>query len=371
MLKILRWIVVFEFLLCVQAMAADEVLLRQIYTEIPAASLEPLNVEDLAVSMLKGLSDIDKKLQVSNGLNISLFYKRTMLKSLKKPEDKNDVEAWTALSGAISDAAVSASRKAAQHDFELIELMLSAAVNKMGNGAKLYMTSEPEREHRIKHRPHFASRTEGDILYIKILLFDGATTAGVTEEIKRHPDMRGLILDLRGNPGGRFDEAIKTAGLFLDGEIIASTKGKNAVDTVIFNAEKGDILQGKEMVVLVDADTASAAEVLVAALKEQGRAKVVGTQTFGKASVQKLIELSGGAVAAITKAYYYTPSGQLIEKEGVLPDVCTFEMPDSKKIDNLDTLKNFDSCYRESREKDMLEVDIARQLIETSVKLKN
>ena len=127
-------------------------------------------------------------------------------------------------------------------------------------------------------------------------------------------------------------EGVAVADLFLDDAIIASTKGRKEAEEVYFNAEDGDILNGRPIVVLIDGDTASAAEVLAAALQEQDRAKVIGTNSLGKGSIQTLVSLSDGATIALTSAYFYTPSGSRLHGHGVLPDVCTFEMPEAKNI---------------------------------------
>lgn len=111
-------------------------------------------------------------------------------------------------------------------------------------------------------------------------------------------------------------EGVAVADLFLDDAIIASTKGRKEAEEVYFNAEDGDILNGRPIVVLIDGDTASAAEVLAAALQEQDRAKVIGTNSLGKGSIQTLVSLSDGATIALTSAYFYTPSGSRLHGHG-------------------------------------------------------
>lgn len=349
------------------AAAADEELLRQIYTQIPQESLTKISTEEVAVALLKGLNRVDKKLQVGNDNDkISLYYQGKLLTSRYKPQERDNAAQWAALSAELTDLAVDNSKLAAKHDFELVDLMLQAAIDKMGKGAKFYMSTEEMRGKKFKHQVHFAARTEGEYLYIKILDFNAYTYDNTVEAINNHKNAGGLILDLRGNPGGRFDEAVRIADLFLDNEIIASTKGRKAEDAVYYNAEQGDVWQGKQIVILVDAETASAAEVLTAALQEQGRAKVIGTRTFGKASVQKLITLNSGSIVAITKAYYYTPSGFLIEGKGIIPDVCTFEMPEAKNIDNLLALPKNENCRGQARKNEGLDLDAAKRLLEKS-----
>ena len=153
-------------------------------------------------------------------------------------------------------------------------------------------------------------------------------------------------------------EGVAVADLFLDDAIIASTKGRKEAEEVYFNAEDGDILNGRPIVVLIDGDTASAAEVLAAALQEQDRAKVIGTNSLGKGSIQTLVSLSDGATIALTSAYFYTPSGSRLHGHGVLPDVCTFEMPEAKNIKNLLALPRNQFCPRESRADEGLDLEM-------------
>ena len=124
--------------------------------------------------------------------------------------------------------------------------------------------------------------------------------------------------------------------MFLNEGIIASTKGKNRAEEVYYLADKNELFAGKPMVILVDGNTASAAEVLAVALQEQTRAKIVGTGTKGKGSIQKLINIyPDNGVLAVTNAFFVTPSGAEFNQKGIIPDVCTFGevkyMSDDKK----------------------------------------
>lgn len=351
--------------------AADKETLREVYTLLPEYSLNPLTVEDVVVPLLKGITSVDKNLVVGNdGKRVSLYYKGKLLKSFYKPQKNDDVEAWVKLSGALFDEAEENSDKAAQHDFELADLSLAAMADKIGGGVRLYLSSDEMKEGRIKHRRFFAARKEGKALYLKLAAMNAATVDDVKTALQENSDAEGMILDMRGNPGGSFDAAIKVADLFLDRAIIASTKGRKSEDAVYYNAEAGDLLNGKPIIVLIDGETASAAEILAAALQEQGRATLVGTRTFGKASVQQLFNLPGGSVLSVTRAFYYTPSGILIEGRGVIPDICTFEMPESKSVEKLLSSGVADRCLQEVRADEGLDLDVAKELIERQIRQK-
>ena len=134
--------------------------------------------------------------------------------------------------------------------------------------------------------------------------------------------LKGLVIDLRDNPGGTLQSAVAVSDLFLQSGTIVTTKGRFYDANQAFYAKRGDILKGAPIVVLINENSASAAEILAAALKDNKRAKVVGSQSFGKGSVQTLIPLADGNTAIkLTTAKYFTPSGASIDGIGITPDV--------------------------------------------------
>lgn len=161
------------------------------------------------------------------------------------------------------------------------------------------------------------------------------TGENVSRSLTEHSGVKGLIIDLRGNPGGMLQEAVRVAGLFIDGGIVASSKGRSPDSTEYYNAPAGDVLDNKPIVVLIDGQTASSAEVLAAALQEQSRAVVVGTGSYGKGTVQKLIKLSNNSRLALTNGIIYTPSGNKLAGIGVLPDICTSGEPETRDAEKL------------------------------------
>ena len=134
-------------------------------------------------------------------------------------------------------------------------------------------------------------------------------------------ELRGLVIDLRDNPGGVLQPAVEIADGFLDEGLIVSTRGRNASMQMEFSAHEGQWLAGVPLVLLVDRGSASASEVLAGALQDHGRALIVGERTFGKGSVQSVLPLRNGGGIKLTTAHYYTPSGRSIQAEGILPDV--------------------------------------------------
>lgn len=161
--------------------------------------------------------------------------------------------------------------------------------------------------------------------YIRVAAFQADTAADFERELdalqKQSGGLRGLVLDLRSNPGGLLVSAVQIADDLLDKGGIVSTRGRIALSDTSFNATPGDRLHGAPLVVLVDAGSASAAEVLAGALKDNGRARIVGSRTFGKGSVQTLLPLDNGDSVKLTTARYYTPDGTSIQAVGIMPDV--------------------------------------------------
>ena len=167
--------------------------------------------------------------------------------------------------------------------------------------------------------------------YIRVAAFQADTAADFEAKLaKLQADagagqsgkgLRGLVIDLRSNPGGLLTSAVQIADDLLDKGKIVSTRGRIAISDAEFGATPGDLMHGAPVVVLVDAGSASASEVLAGALHDNGRARVVGSRTFGKGSVQTLLPLDNGDSVKLTTARYFTPSGKSIQARGIEPDV--------------------------------------------------
>lgn len=165
------------------------------------------------------------------------------------------------------------------------------------------------------------------LAYIKITSFIESTYDDLKKILKDHVDVdkekkiKGLILDLRKNPGGLFDQAIKVSDLFLDKGIIVSTLGRNKKEKEIMYAKKTEALIDFPMIVLVDEYSASASEIVAGAFKDNKRALIMGKKTFGKGSVQSMIKFDDSSGLKVTVARYYTPNGNSIQARGIIPDV--------------------------------------------------
>jgi carboxyl-terminal processing protease len=170
------------------------------------------------------------------------------------------------------------------------------------------------------------SHIEGNVGYIRITTFNQNTEPGLKkafEDIKKEAGntLIGYVLDLRNNPGGLLDQAIVVSDAFLDKGEIVSTRGRNEQDTRRDNATPGDMANGLPVVVLINGGSASGSEIVAGALQDHKRAIVMGTQSFGKGSVQTVVPLPGNGAMRLTTARYYTPSGRSIQAEGIEPDI--------------------------------------------------
>ena len=171
-------------------------------------------------------------------------------------------------------------------------------------------------------------RREGDIGYIRLPGFNEQTASGLEKgvrELKKQigPGIKGYIIDLRNNPGGLLDQAIQVSSDLLNGGEVVSTRGRHPEDTQRYDAKGGgDITGGKPIIVLVNAGTASASEIVSGALQDHKRATIVGMTSFGKGSVQTIIPLGeGGGALRLTTARYFTPSGHSIQAQGIIPNI--------------------------------------------------
>jgi carboxyl-terminal processing protease len=181
------------------------------------------------------------------------------------------------------------------------------------------------------------ARAEGDIAYIKVTTFNEQTHANLVKSmdaLKKEigPKLKGIIIDLRNNPGGLLDQAIAVSDDFLDRGAIVLTKGRNNEETQRAQARPGDTSDGKPIVVLINGGSASASEIVAGALQDHKRATIIGTRSFGKGSVQTIIPLGANGAIRLTTARYYTPSNRSIQAKGIDPDIVVEqELPDELK----------------------------------------
>ena len=172
------------------------------------------------------------------------------------------------------------------------------------------------------------NKSIGQTIIMRVSTFNDQTYPNLKDGIAKQineaggiNNINGFVIDLRNNPGGLLNQAIKVSDAFLEKGEIVSTRGRDPAQGDRWNARAGDLAQGKPIVVLINGGSASASEIVAGALQDHSRAIVVGTKSFGKGSVQTLMPLPGDGAMRLTTARYYTPSGRSIQSLGVSPDI--------------------------------------------------
>lgn len=179
--------------------------------------------------------------------------------------------------------------------------------------------------------------TDDDIAYIRISSFTEETQQGLEDAVaslkkRLAGKLKGYVIDLRNNPGGLLDQAVLVSDAFLDRGELVSTRGRRAVHTRHFDAQVGDLSDGKPLLVLINGGSASGSEVVAGALQDNGRALVIGTRSFGKGTVQTIVPLGELGAVKLTTARFYTPSGRSIEERGIDPDLTIEQDVTSKPL---------------------------------------
>ena len=194
----------------------------------------------------------------------------------------------------------------------------------------------------VKHR------VINNVGILRISTFNEQTTVGLMKSIEELEEGSmppiGYVLDLRNNPGGLLNESITVSDVFLEKGEIVSIRGRDKQDVQVFSAKKGDMINGKPLIILINEGSASASEIVAGALQDHGRAVIMGIQSFGKGSVQTIVPIDSGAIR-LTIAKYYTPSGDSIQAVGIMPDV---EVPQAE-LNVIDSYFTFrESDYRDA-----------------------
>lgn len=365
----MRILILSIILLAVSAVSvqAYDRVIDEVWTEAAEKSADKRSFDAMLEASLSGLKKYDRTLIFGNdGNRISIYRNGRMLESIAKPEDQ-DPKKWAALNGKMADFAIKNSDNISLFDFEAADEMMAAMVRYFNDDSKYYKSMDLADNLQYKAKSNFGVSREGDFLYVQMLLFDQDSKKNMKKAFKENTDAQGMILDLRGNSGGSLSAMTGIANMLIDGGIIISTKGNSEDANKFYNAEEGDEFGGKPIVIIVDAETASSAEALTASLQEQGRAKVVGTRTYGKGSIQDLIKLNNGSELLLTTAYIVTPGGKELRDEGVMPDVCLALMDARHKPEVLVNQVQNGVCPKEKRRGKPLDVKVAAQLLKKEI----
>ena len=194
----------------------------------------------------------------------------------------------------------------------------------------------------IKIQSVYAKNIGDDILYLRVTSFDKKVVDGLEKELKKTSNKnKGIILDLRNNPGGLLDQAVGLVDLFVDEGVIVSQKGRDESENKVYSATRSGTYKDVPIVVLVNEGSASASEIVSGALQDHKRAVIIGENTFGKGSVQVILPITDTEAIKLTIARYYLPSGRTIQAVGVKPDV-TVHLGEVKNYENGYSIKEAD-----------------------------
>ena len=343
---------------------ADYDVLLSVFEKIHEENPQRLSYDRMVEEAFKGLQKMDGRLKFGmQAGRVTVYYDGRMVKSLRKPEQDN-AEDWAALAEDVLNEVKRVSEKVSLYDFEAADEMLASVTAALKDGSKYYKTMDLAGEDAFSPRRAFSfSRREG-LVYVKIKVFDQDSAQLLRQAIENEKDASGMILDLRGSSGGSLAAMAEIADMFLDDGIIASVKNMAGNEEKFYNARPGGEWDKKTLVVLVDADTASSAEALALSLQEQGRAKLIGTRTFGKGTVQTLTDLENGSRLSLTTAAIFGPSGAPVAESGLLPDICTAYMGDKQKPEYVAQKQKAADCPKQKRENEAFDFLVAKVLID-------
>ena len=362
-------------------------IFNEVYNRVKNQYVEELTDKELVEKALNGMlqaldphssymnEEIYKEMQVDTsgsfgGLGIEITTDKGFIKIISPiddtPADKAGIQAGDYITHLNGDSVVDMNLK------EAIDLMRG----EVGTSITLTIirgTEDPFDVELIRDTIKMASvkhRVLNNVAVLRVSTFNEQTTSGLQDSIQKLEESEnppiGYVLDLRNNPGGLLAESVSVSDLFLEQGAIVSIRGRENNDVQVYSAKKGDLINQKPLVVLINEGSASASEIVAGALQDHNRAVIMGMKSFGKGSVQTIVPIDSGAIR-LTIAKYYTPSGDSIQAVGIEPDVVVpraelniidnyFTFRESDYQDALDN-ETTDGSEEEATSTDILEKD--------------
>jgi len=336
-------------------------IFNEVYNRVKNQYVEELTDKELVEKALNGMlqaldphssymnEEIYKEMQVDTsgsfgGLGIEITTDKGFIKIISPiddtPADKAGIQAGDYITHLNGDSVVDMNLK------EAIDLMRG----EVGTSITLTIirgTEDPFDVELVRDTIKMASvkhRVLNDVGVLRVSTFNEQTTSGLKDSIQELEESEnppiGYVLDLRNNPGGLLAESVSVSDLFLEQGEIVSIRGREKKDVQVYSAKKGDLINQKPLVVLINEGSASASEIVAGALQDHNRAVIMGMKSFGKGSVQTIVPIDSGAIR-LTIAKYYTPSGDSIQAVGIEPDVVV-PRAELNIIDNYFTFRESD-----------------------------
>lgn len=335
--------------------------------------LEKVGLGDYSVWALVSLGDYDPKLRVvDDESRVSIYYDSKLYRSFSKPSGQKAFQPkqWAKYILKVKQAVEDVSPRVKQKDFELVDAMLKKATAQLDEHSAFLSAKFPDKDENVRLTRDFDVRMlDSSVLYMSVRSITKFTPNNIKAALQAYQkQLQALLIDLRGCSGGSLKAAIDVANIFLDEGIITSTMGRDYDSVMVYKARGEQFIKGAPIVVLVDENTASSAEILAAALKEQGLAVLMGTNTFGKGTVQNVINLPEDNKMLLTNAYAYTPAGDKIDGKGIKPDICLYRAKDNFKLDDVQGFR-FDVCPAEDRYGRRIDIDLAKEFLNQRLRL--
>lgn len=335
--------------------------------------LEKVGLGDYSVWALGSLGDYDPKLRVvDDESRVSIYYDSKLYRSFSKPSGQKAFlpKQWAKYILKVKQAVEDVSPRVKQKDFELVDAMLKKATAQLDEHSAFLSAKFPDKDENVRLTRDFDVRMlDSSVLYMSVRSITKFTPNNIKAALQAYQkQLQALLIDLRGCSGGSLKAAIDVANIFLDEGIITSTMGRDYDSVMVYKARGEQFIKGAPIVVLVDENTASSAEILAAALKEQGLAVLMGTNTFGKGTVQNVINLPEDNKMLLTNAYAYTPAGDKIDGKGIKPDICLYRAKDNFKLDDVQGFR-FDVCPAEDRYGRRIDIDLAKEFLNQRLRL--
>lgn len=353
-------IVCLLFVLLLLNLPAKADVIGKVYDTLQADYINNISNRNITFKGLKALNKTDAGFALkATDETLYLYYNQQRKGVFALPPADAAAAQWADLSRKIINMAIKLSPDVELYDYEMPDRFAQEVFAGLDGYSHYFGGFDDEKQLAVKR--NFAVRKVGNnILLIKIVSFQNGVSDEVAKALADCDNCQGLILDLRGNHGGVLNEALKIADMLLDEGIVTYTAAENGQNPQYYTATAGDVWHNKPLAVLVDGFTASAAEVLAAALSEQNRAVLIGTQTYGKGTVQNVVKMGEGRAMALTKSYFFTPSGGQINGVGLSPAVCTGGI---KRAGNLADA----TCQQEDRFNQETDVIIAADYIKNEM----
>lgn len=345
--------------------------LEESYRLVHRFYLKPVQLDLISQAGLDTLEKFDDDVVIERGNGELLISHGTLRVAELRAPAPDDWQSWAQVaSEAISSAAAASPRIAKISEGDLEDSVITGMIAALDPYSHYLAPRSAlrnilrENEHTVvdagddqpRHggtsnlpsEPHqvpasVSLRSDDHIAVIQIRMFTTLTSRLVREALQRafggREKPRAVVLDLRDNPGGMIDAAVQVADIFLDHGMVLTLEGRDPLDRRVYSAKRdGTIYEQIPLAVLVDGGSASASEVLAAALQDNRRAPVIGTSTFGKGTSQRIITLANGGELWLTSSYMRSAGGYLLDAHGVIPDICTVEQASSARAERRQSL---------------------------------